>query len=88
MKLKEGFVLRDIAGEFVVVPLSDTMDDMKCIITLNDTGAFLWQQLESEKSEAELTQALLDEYDVEAARAENAVHSFIQKISEIGCLAE
>ena len=68
MKLKDGFILRDVAGQTVVLPSGEEMD-LNMMITLNDTGKFLWELLEAEKSAAELVSALLSEYDVDEATA-------------------
>ena len=45
MKLKDGFILRSVAGETVVVPTGDDLD-LNMMITLNETGKFLWEHLE------------------------------------------
>ena len=81
MKVKNGFVLRQVAGQTVVLPCGDTLD-LNMLITLNDTGAFLWQRLENEVTEDELVAALLGEYDVDADTARNAVQTFVRKLEE------
>lgn len=81
MKLKEGFVLREIAGDTVVIPSGDILNfDM--MITLNETAAFLWKKLENGAEENELVQALLNEYEVEASFAQKHVTEFIAKLNE------
>ena len=57
MKIKEGFLLRQVAGQTVVLPCGDDMD-LNMMITLNDTGAFLWQLLQEETDEAAMVKAL------------------------------
>lgn len=47
MKIKEGFILRTIAGQHVVVPTGQHLD-LSLMITLNETGAFLWEKLQVE----------------------------------------
>ena len=84
MKIKEGFLLRQVAGKNVVLPGGDL--DLNMMITLNETGAFLWEQLQSEKSEQELISALLDAYDVEETVAAKAVSAFVQKLNDHGFL--
>ena len=86
MKIKEGFLLRSIAQEIVVVPVSGDLD-LNMMITLNETGAFLWKQLENENDEAGLVAALLAEYDVDEATAKTAVEGFVAKLNENGFLA-
>lgn len=86
MKIKEGFLLRQVAGQTVVLPVGSDLD-LNMMITLNDTGAFLWEQLQHETDEAALTAALLKEYDVEEATAQKSVAAFMQKLSDNGFLA-
>lgn len=86
MKIKEGFLLRQVAGQTVVLPTSGDLD-LNVMITLNDTGAFLWKQLETENDEAGLVAALLAEYDVDADTAQKSVTAFVQKLNDNGFLA-
>jgi len=81
MKLKDGFLLREVAGETVVIPTGDTMD-LNMMITLNETGKFLWQRLETGAEEGELVAALLSEYDVDEATAKAHVAAFVGKLKE------
>ena len=81
MKLKDGFLLREVAGETVVIPTGDTMD-LNMMITLNETGKFLWQRLETGAEEGELVAALLSEYDVDEATAKTHVSAFVGKLKE------
>ena len=86
MKLKDGFLLRKIAGQTVVLPSGGDLD-LNMMIILNDTGAFLWERLQQETDEATLVAALLAEYDVEETRAAAAVAAFVKKLEENGFLA-
>lgn len=86
MKLKDGFILREVAGQTVVLPVGGDLD-LNMMITLNETGAFLWKQLENENDQAGLVAALLAEYDVDEATAKNAVEGFVAKLNENGFLA-
>ena len=86
MKIKEGFLLRQVAGQTVVLPIGGDMD-LNLMITLNDTGAFLWEKLQEETDEAALVAALLGEYDVDEATAKKAVADFVAKLNDNGFLA-
>ena len=81
MKIKDGYILREVAGEYVVIPSGEDLD-LNLMITLNETGSFLWQKLTDGATEEELVKALLAEYDVDEARAANAVASFIAKLRD------
>ena len=85
MKLKEGFLLREVAGQNVVLPTGDDLD-LNMMITLNDTGAFLWEKLQAEIDEDGLVAALLAEYDVDKETAHKSVQAFVAKLNENGFL--
>lgn len=85
MRLKEGFVLQDVAGQTVVIPTGDTLD-LNMMISLNETGKFLWNRLAKGAEPCELIAALLEEYQVEEATAEAHVTAFLQKLQAHGFL--
>lgn len=86
MKLKDGFILRQVAGKTLVLPSGDALD-LNMMITLNGTGAFLWEHLQEETSEDNLVAALLAEYDVDEETARKSVVAFVEKLNEHGFLA-
>lgn len=63
MKIREGFILKEIADTFVVVPVGDNMVDFSLMITINETGAFLWNCLSEDKTRDDLADALMSEYE-------------------------
>ena len=65
MKIKEGFLVKKIAGDYLVVPTGDNIVDFAVAVSLNETGAFLWEQLKEEKNLEQLAEALSVEYDIE-----------------------
>ena len=86
MKLKDGFILRTVAGESVVLPVGG-VTNFDMMITLNDTGKFLWERLSVGAEEEELVKALLAEYDVTEETATRSVASFVARLKELDFLA-
>ena len=86
MKLKDGFILRQVAGKTVVLPCDETLD-LNMMITLNSTGAFLWEKLQEETTQEALVAALLGEYDVDEEMAKASVAAFVEKLNANGFLA-
>ncbi len=82
MKIKEGFVLKAVADSYLVVPLGSKVVDFSAIIKLTETGAFLWSQLDTDKTKDELLTALTDEYDVDNATASRDIDAFVSKLKE------
>ena len=85
MKIKDGYILSEVAGKTVVLPTGDDLDLSK-MITLNDTGKFLWQELQQDTNEDNLVSALLREYSVDETTARADVSSFINKLKDNGLL--
>ena len=88
MKIKEGYVLREVAGMWVVLPLSSRTISFKGMLTLNDSGIMLWNVLEKGCSKEALTEALTSSYDVSEEQAKADVDEFIAKLAKAGCIEE
>ena len=78
MKTKQGFMLRSVAGRHVVVAVGKASLDFNGLITLNDTGAFLWEQLSKGCTYDELLSAMLETYEVDEATAREGIDSFLE----------
>ena len=86
MKLKEGFVLREIAGECVVVSINSAVN-LDGMITLNSTARTIWSVLEKGAEMDEIVSALTSEYDVTPELARTAAETFISRLKELDFLA-
>ncbi len=86
MRIKDGFVLRTVGGNHMVVPVGVQTVDFRCIITLNETGATLWKRLQQEQDEEQLVTALLEEYDVSAEVAAADVARFVESLRQANLL--
>lgn len=86
MKIKEGFILKNVADATIVVPTGKASVDFNGMITLNDTGAFLWHLLEEETTEDNMLAAMLKEYDVDEATARAGISRFVAKLANEGLL--
>lgn len=87
MKIKEGYFLSEVAGENVVLPSGDELD-LSVMITLNDTGKFLWEQLQEDKTEEDLLHAVVASYeDVDQEEAKKFIADFVGHLKEYDLLA-
>lgn len=85
MKIKTDFALREVAGVWIVLPLSGAAD-FGSMIKLNETGALLWKTLEQGADCNALVDALCAEYIVERNQALTDVEEFLEKLNKVGCL--
>ena len=88
MKIKEGFLLRRVGDNHVVVPVGSQSVDFRCIITLNETGAFIWEKLQQPCTAEDLVQALLAEYDVPKDVADADVTAYVAALRQKNLLDE
>ena len=86
MKIKRDFVLRKVADTWVVLPLGAANLDLNGMLTLNETGAFLWRALEQGADSRSLVDALTAEYDVDCTIALEDVEAFLNKLASVGCV--
>lgn len=81
MKIKSGFILRDVAGKTFVVATGELSKSFKGMITLNETGKFIWNLLENDTTKEEIVDKMLEVYeDVERSIVENDVEIFVEKL--------
>ena len=88
MRIKSGFVIREIAGQYMAVPVGERVNDLHGMIALNETGAFIWKLLENEKTEEDLARALTEEYEVSYEEALEAVREFRELLSSDSLLLD
>ena len=86
MEIKKEMILRTIAGESILVPAADVVLDLNGLFMLTETGAFIWGVLPDVKTEDEIVDKILDEYDVDRETAQNDVSEFLAKLRNFGII--
>jgi len=86
VKIKDGFMLREIAGSWVVIPLGQRVVEFNGMISLNESSVMLWNKLEKGATIDELVQTVLSEYDIDEKTARADVEDFVNQIREKGLL--
>lgn len=91
MKVKENYMLREIAGNFVVIPVGQNVADYKNMLHLNETGVFLWNELQNEISFDELLKRMAVKYEAsedEVSILEKDLNEFLDKLRKLEVLME
>ena len=86
MKRIPNFLLRDVAGALVIVPVGEAVTAFPGMMTLNATGAYLWELLETEQTVESLAEALVARYEVDMETAKADVEAFVEKIKPTGAI--
>ena len=82
MKIKDGFVLEEVGGSYLAVAVGELAEKFRALVRLNETGAFLWRQLLTDKTEEELLDALMHEYeDVSEECAKRDITAFLNVLN-------
>lgn len=88
MRRNEEFILRQTADLTIILPVGKASERFPGMISINETGAFLWELLEREQTSDSLAAALTQEYQVELSRAKTDVDAFLDKLRRAGALTE
>ena len=84
MKIAKEFILRDIAGECVLVPTGATTQEFNGLITLSDTARFIWENIEQVDSLQEMIAKILEEYEIDEETATKDAVQFIGQLVQAG----
>ena len=86
MRIKEGFVIREVAGQIMVIATGEASKDFHGMIKLNATGRDIWEGLQAGLSEDEIAGKLQDKYQIEESEAKADTAAFLNKMGEMGFL--
>lgn len=84
MRVDKEFVLREIGGDYIIIPTGKTVPGFNGLITVNEVGASLWEMLQNEVTFDELVQGILDEYDVAESVAREDIQEFLNILIDGG----
>lgn len=88
MKRKDNFILQNVGGANILVPLGAQVLDMNGIVVINDTGSYIWELLAEDHSEDNLVEAIAARFDVDNERARTDVKEFVDNIAKMGLLEQ
>ena len=82
----ENFVFRQIDDETILVPIKDNLGDMGSIYNLNEVGAFVWEQLDGQKTLSDINEMLTDEFEIPEGESKKDLIEFINQLKEIDAI--
>ena len=87
MKIANGFLLKTVAGKNIVVSVGAEVN-FNGMLTLNDTGVYLWNLLQNDTTKEEILNKMLEEYDVSEEIASKDIDAFIEKLRQANILED
>ena len=88
MKAKSGFVLKNVVGEYILMPVGDTISQFKGTMLLNEVSALVWEKLQNPVSRDDLLRAIMSEYDIDEATAAKDLDELLEKLKGYGVVEE
>ncbi len=79
-------IFRKIADEFILVPIRQKAVDLKCVYTLNQTAAFLWELIDSKQSVAQITDKFVAEFEVEPRQGQDDILEIISQLESLSLI--
>lgn len=88
MKQNPDFVMCDVAGKHVLMPLARAAVNLDGMISLNEVGLTVWNSLAEEKSYEELLQMIVSDYSVSKEIADRDIQAFLKKLKAVGAVLD
>ena len=88
MRISDQYMLRQVADEYLVIPVGEAALKVRGLIGLSESGSLLYRRLQDGCTEAELVTALLSEYDIDADTARADTREFLEQMRRMGILIE
>lgn len=86
MRAIQDVILREIAGESILIPVGETALSIHGMISLSESGRLIWERLQTECSEEMLVGAILGEYEIDEETARQDVEAFLEKLRRLHLL--
>lgn len=86
MKRIKEYIKRNIAGEIVLVPAGQTAEDFNGMITLTESGDFIWEHLEEARDFNHLVELILEVYDIDKETAAQDTSAFLMQLLQAGMI--
>ena len=88
MKVKENYIPREVAGEYLLIPVGEAALKTRGLISMTESGYLLFRKLQQSCTEQELLQCMLDEYEVSCEQAGADIEEFLQQMRSLDMLEE
>lgn len=88
MKINGEFVLREVMGEYLLVPVGELALKFNGMIITTETGAIVWRALAEGREPEDAIRQILDEYEIDEATARTDVEALIAKLKEADIISE
>ncbi len=88
MKIRDGFVLRNVVDEFIVMPTGENIAKFEGAVVLNEVSAFVFRQLENAVSRDDLLTAIVNEFDVDEVTAAADLDELLAQFGKMGLLED
>ena len=86
MEFKKTLIKRNVAGDNILIPVGKTILNTSGLFVLNEVGAFIWDLIPTVDTEAQILEAVLEEFDVSSEEAEKDIADFLAQLKQMEIL--
>ena len=86
MKIKGEYLLREVVGETILIPVGKTALEYNGMIIINETGALIWKALEQHLTEQEILEKMMDAFEVDIDEASADLQEFLTYLKSVGLI--
>ena len=86
MKAAKGFILRNVVGEYILMPVDDKIAEFNGTVLMNKLSAFVWEKLQTSVSREEILGDILQEFEIDEATAAKDLDELLAGMQELGIL--
>lgn len=84
MKASKDIILREVAGEYILIPVGKAASRIHGMIRLSESGHLLWNILQNDVTKEHLLESFMSEYDIDKDTAEADVNDFLDRLISFG----
>ncbi len=87
MKLNKLYVVKNIAGETVIVPTGNAIENFNGLISANEVAGFIWNQVENCETPKDMVKMVMDEFEGDPDVIRKEVLEFLETLRKVGMIA-
>jgi len=86
MKACEGFILRNLVGEYVLMPVDENIGKFRGTVLMNEVSAFVWEKMQTSVTRDELLTGILENYEIDEKTAGSDLDRLLSELERLGII--
>ena len=86
MKACEGFILRNLVGEYVLMHVDENIGKFRGTVLMNEVSAFVWEKMQTSVTRDELLAGILENYEIDEKTAGSDLDRLLSELERLGII--